>query len=221
MQTIVLNNVIINYTESDINYIDELINNLKLKGQQIIDFFNLTTLDRPTYIFFYNTIERFREKAKTRNSTGHVPTWLCGWATTKPSRHEIHVPSFSEYIKTESHENDTIEDIISLVLHEFTHNCFDSYRFQNNNRKTLMWLHEAMATILSNQKNNLTITCSVEDLLSENQVAYHNYFTMGTYLLSMRGKDYILSLIRNYKLLKAETPSIYLDTIKWLDNKNK
>ena len=221
MQIEVLNNVIINYTENDIDYIEDLSKQILLQGQKILNYFNLEKLDKPTYIYFYNNLGTFKEKAKTRNSTGIVPNWLCGWASTKPNRYEVHVLSYSEYIKTQSHENDTIEDIITLVLHEFTHNCYDSYMFSNKNRKTLMWLHEALATTLSNQRNNLTISCSVDDLYNENQIAYHNYYTLGKYLLSNHNKEYILKLISDYKYLKLETQNIYDNTRKWLNSLNK
>lgn len=215
------NNIIINYTENDLEYIENLINQLKIQSQKIISFFSLKQLKKPTYIYFYNNLDTFREKAISRNSTRHVPTWLCGWASTKPTKYEIHVLSYNEYIKTTSHENDTIEDIISLVLHEFTHNCYDAYRTQNQSRKTLMWLDEGLATILSDQKNDLKLTCNINDLIKQNQVAYHNYYTLTNYLLNTYDKDYILSLIRSYKLLKKETPNIYNNTIKWLSTQNK
>lgn len=217
MQKTILNNITINYTNKDFEYISNVISNIETNGQNILDFFNLKKLDKPTFIYFYDNIEIFKEKAKTRNDTGNVPSWLCGWALTFDNQYEVHVLSYEEYIKTDSHENDTIEDIIKLVLHEFTHNCYDCYlHTQTHEAKAMMWLEEGLATNLSNQRSEVEITCSLNNLLNQEQVAYSNYFTIVKYLITNFNHDYILNLIQSYEKQIEQLPNIYNQTIEWL-----
>lgn len=187
----------IEYTEKDLEYIDELIEFLQKSTKEIIDFFEIKQFGKKAKVKLFNNLEKFRNKVK---SIGYnlinvnVPLWFCGCAY----KNTIYILSLSEYRKTASHENGTIEDLKHLIMHEFIHVCHIKV-----NKKTYAWLGEGLATTLSHQyKNkNIKFNASLDDMVNGCS-NYNNYYIMFNYVYSKFGKDYIMSLIKNYKLLK-------------------
>jgi hypothetical protein len=189
----------ISYTDSDKDYIDYISKEVDEKSKKIIDFFEIKDYKDKSKVIIINNIDEFRQMFLKENNT-YPPDWVCGFAKDK----NIWVLSFDEYKKTHNHENDTIDDMIKLVLHEFVHNV---YKMRSTNME-VKWLSEGAATYLSDQYPNAkSINCTYEELLSN--TSYTNYKVMFNYVLNTYGKDYILKLIDDINLLNKETKRLY------------
>lgn len=203
----------IEYTKKDEEYIDLVIQKLKEKNIEIMSFFNLENLSRNIQIKFWNSLEEYRnffnERMKKYNKK--VNDWEVGRATNNQKECRIDLLCLSERKRCQGHAEDTIDNLLKLVIHEFTHICTLEY---NNHQESMIWFLEALATNLSNQFDNSNINCSLEDILA-GKAYYSNYYAMGKYLLDNYDKDYILELAKNKKLLEKETKNIYNSLVKY------
>lgn len=208
-----INNSIFNieYTSSDELYINKVINDFLNKVSNIIDFFNISSFKRKILIKFWDNVDEYRvyfnEKMKNYGAT--VADWEVARSVNTPYENTIHLLSFKERIKCKGHQNDTINDIPSLLIHEFAHTC---QRIYNNYNPSMTWFSEALATNLAKQYNDLSLTCSLEDITNGTAYNYKDFYTMGYYLMENYDKNYILELSKNKELLEKETPRIYEET---------
>ena len=186
-----------------------------------MNFFNLKQINKPVVIKFWDDIEvyriHFNELMKPYNMT--VSPWEIGRSTNNKKTNRIDLLCLEERRKSYSHQNDDIDSMIKVVIHEFVHTC---HYFYNNNMDEIIWLTEAFATNLSNQytKEEVTFDCSLEDILNS-KVFYYNYYAMGKYLIDNCDREYILRLAKDNEFLKKETPSIYYQTKKYFGSKIK
>jgi hypothetical protein len=210
-----LSYMIINYTNSDHAYIDLICLKIEMISKEIVSFFEIKD-DFKINITIFDNLDDFRNKII--NEMPHllednkVPAWICGVST----KTGIYTLSLAEYRKTKSHENGTINDIMYLILHEFTHSCFRIL----NKEKTCAWLSEGCATTISRQYQNISkpFTANLEDM-EEGCSNYNNYHLMFKYVLDTYGKDYILKLIKNTDLVKNETPKLYNEVVNYYNKK--
>ena len=189
----------IEYTENDLEYIDEICNEIDKKTDEIVKFFEIKEFNEKTNVKLFGSLDEFRNFYK---ETYHrePKDWVCGFAKDN----NVYTLSLSEYRKCLSHENSIIEDLERLMLHEFTH----SVHLKRHNNITVKWISEGAATYLSGQyKDKKEITCTYEELI--NNAPYHNYKVMFEYVLNTYGKDYILKLIDNEELLRKETKRLF------------
>lgn len=114
-----------------------------------------------------------------------------------------------QYRKTMNHENATIIDLEKLIIHEFTHVAHS--RLHDN--RIMMWLTEGLATFLAHQYDDkdLKFNATLEEV-KNGKTSYTNYYIMFNYVVNSYGRDYILKLIINEKLLKSETNQLYEET---------
>lgn len=145
-----------------------------------------------------------------------VEDWEVARTIYNPS--EIHLLSFSERIKCKGHKDDKIDSISNLLTHEFVHICHFEY---NDHHPSMIWFSEGIATYLSNQYHDLSLSCSLDTIMNEKFTSYINYYTMMSYLMENYDSSYILELAKNKELLKKETPKIYNETKKYLSNLHK
>lgn len=205
-------NLEIEYTDMDKDYIDKFIEYLLSKEKEILNFFNIDKLERRVHIKFWDNLEEYR---KFRNDmlkqyNRKVADWEVGCASTYNSMNMIDIVSYSESLKAKGHAYDKISTIIKVGVHEFTHVCFSQFR---NNNKTLLWLNEGFATYFAEQYDikKIKIECTLDELLSKT-VNYSNYYALTYYLFDNYDRNYILKLASNIDLLKEETPKIYEKT---------
>lgn len=202
----------IEYTNQDQEYIELIINCLNDNYLEIMQFFNLSKLEKTVHIKFWNSITEyhtfFNEKLKIKNRS--VPAWETVRATINSQEWRIDLLSLEEE-KSQGHENDTISNLMKVILHEFVHICHMAYI---NYSETMLWFAEALATALTNQYGDtFQITCSQEDIFN-GTAKYSNYYAMGKYLISNYDKEYILELAKDKELLTKTTANIYNETTR-------
>lgn len=201
--------IILKYTEKDIEYIDLLKSEIEKRCQEIVDFFNIKDFGEKIEVKLFGTLEEFREFCEVKNKLcldekGKLPEWVCGVSF----KGRIITLTLEEYRKTKSHEDKTIDDLILLILHEFTHSCHD--KIIDRSKKLYKWLSEGLATTISHQydKHELSFNATLDQII-HGKCNYINYHTMFKYVLDTYGRDYILELLKNHDLLVADTPKLY------------
>lgn len=205
-------NFIIEYTQDDIPYIENLISQFSLSQKEIMDFFHIEKLDRKVQIKLWNDVREYEKYIKSEvkrifDRTIEVQDWECGKAITTRNESQIHLLSYKERLKRKGHSQDTLDFMIKVIRHEFVHICHAQYK---NYKNTLTWFNEALATTLIDQYCNetLVLDCTLDELL-EGKVNYVRYYTLGKYIFDHYDKDYILELAKNNELLKEMTPILF------------
>ena len=216
--------MVINYTDKDLNYIEEMSKIIEPLSKEIIDFFGIEKIEPKIEIYLYDSLAKFREKyiqlGYRLNKDGTVPSWVCGFAYNYT---EVYTLCLEEYRKTSCHENENLRDLEYLILHEFLHSCYWYFiRNKNNNYNCTAWLSEGIATTLSHQYDNedLVFNASLEEMENGCQ-NYSNYYLMFVYILNKYGKDYILNLIKDSDKAIKMTPKLYEETREYYSKKSK
>lgn len=208
----VLKYLIINYTEKDLDYIEVMIDKIESISQEIMNFFELKKIQNKIEVNLNSELDIFRKKYL---ETGYylsddntVPKWICGFSFDN----KIETLTLKEYQKTYNHKNANINDLCYLILHEFCHACYDLVSTCDD---WYAWLNEGIATTISHQYDNkpLTFDITLEEAIYGCQ-DYNNFHTMFVIIYQKYGKEYILNLIKNYKLLETETPKLITETKK-------
>ena len=197
----------IEYSKKDTEEIQLIANKLKDKYLDIMHFFNLERLERKVFIKLWDNLNEYRnffnERMKEYNKK--VPEWEVGRSISNFEECRIDLLNLEETKKCRGHQNDTIDSLIKVCIHEFVHTCHYTY---NGNKDAMTWFSEALATNLSNQYENLYFNCSLNDIL-DGKANYINYYSMGKYLIDNCDKNYILELAKNKELLEKDTADIY------------
>ena len=202
------------YTEEDLVYIEDFKKELEKYYDLILSFFNLKKLNRNIKMKFWNNTTGFRRFLAELN-TKKTDLWEVGRTTSNAKSSRIDILSYKEFIKCQGHENQTIQDLIKVCIHELVHFVQFDY---NNHTYIMTWLSEALATNLSGQYENKEVYFNTTlDEIIRGKSNYCNYYLMGKYLLEEYNKEYILKLVRDNELVKKETPRIFKETFKYLD----
>ena len=197
----------IDYTEKDLEYIDEICNVIDEKSEDIVNFFELKEFNEKVNVKLFSNLENFRNFYK---ETYHrePKDYVCGFS----KGNSVFTLSLSEYKKCLSHEESTIDDLERLILHEFTH----SVHSKRHSNMMVKWINEGAATYLSGQhRDKKEITCNYDELL-ENKI-YLIEEAIVQYVFDKYGKEYILKLIDNEELLNKETKRLF-EEIKLFNN---
>ncbi len=142
-----------------------------------------------------------------------IPDWEVARTTINKNEARIDLMCLKERIKCEGHENDNLENLLKVIIHEFVHICHITF---NNYNGTMIWLGEGLATNLSNQFKKMEINCPLDDVI-QGKAKYINYYSMVKYLLDSFGKDYVLKLSKDKYLLERATNDIYYKTIDYIN----
>ena len=204
-----LDYLIINYTEKDIKYIDQIKDFINRTSHEILEFLNIKNMDKKINVYLYDSLTDFRKKYKeVSNKYKEVPLWLCGFAYKDQ---EIYTLCLDEYRKTEYHKNVDTFDLMYLILHEFVHIVHNYFEKINNyGKENYAWLNEGMAITLSHQFDNKKIKFDATlDEMINGCSNYSSYHAMFIYALENYGRDYIIELISNYNKLVEDTPKLY------------
>lgn len=197
------------YNECDKEYIEEFIKYFEQEKENIFNFFNIEKLNKKLIIKLYDTIDKF---AEYRHNV--LYEWSVGNMDVDDNNYYIHMLSYKELIKRKGHENQDIIDLYKLLLHEFVHVCHENIE---PIRKSLIWVREGIAILLSHQYDNkekrLT-NCTLEDLVTNNnRIGYINYYTLMNDALINNGVEYVKQLVSNSEFAKEETSKIYNEYI--------
>lgn len=213
--------ITLEYTNKDIEYIEELTNHLEKETERIVTFFNIKKFENKVKIKLYDNIDTFREdvnKIIKRN----VPDWMCGLSFNKEENIEcIYALSLEELKKAEGHNNANLIYLEQVILHEFIHSCNSIV----SKKLEVIWFVEGLATYISGQINNkeilFTNDMTLDKMIDMNQgINYINYYSLFKYTYETYGYDYIMKLLKDNNLLKEVTP-ILLEEAKQSINKKK
>lgn len=199
----------IEYTDNDLEYIDYISNEIENKSKEIVDFFEINDFDKKVKIVLFDSVDKFRNFYK-ETFKREPKDYVCGFSKGD----SVYTLSLNEYKKCLSHEESTIEDLIKLILHEFTH----SVHSKRNSNMPCMWLNEGAATYLSNQyEDKKEIRCSLDDFINK-KCFYSDYKLMFEYVLNTYGKEYILKLIDDKELLDKDSKRLFEEAKKYYNN---
>ncbi len=211
------NRIVIEYTEKDEEYIQDLINLLKTEIPNVNAFFGLKSLDNTLTIKIWDSIEDYRNFA---NSWMATPSWSVGFAQERKDGYKVHLLTYSERLKAESHSNDSIEQLTKTALHEYVHNACNCFRKRHPDfdwKYSPTWLNEGIALNLAKQSYSFGLNCTLSDLIEDKHVKYSNYYTLVNYLLKSQPREFLMSLLINSDLAKQETPTIYNETLNYIE----
>lgn len=199
----------LNFTEEDLDYVEEIIKKINSSSKEIVEFFELNEFGQKVVGRFWNSLDEFRKYYLEITKQQECQDYICGFRHAINGIEYIEILSLEEYRKTKSHENGTIEDLCYLVLHEFTHACHRKYVKE----KCYLWLLEGCATTISHQfeKFPKTFRATLEQMKSGG-ASYNYYHAMFYYVFKTYGRKYILDLMKDFELLEKETPRLYEET---------
>lgn len=199
-----LTNMTIHYHACDLAYIEDIVKKLEKKGKEILQFFHLQHLEKHLNIYLWDDVKQFEENVHPRHA------YTIGKANFKD--HRIDVLSYQEILKREGHQQDSIESISDLILHEFVHICHGQYAGPDYG----CWVNEALATTISGQYDQepLNLNCNLEHIL--NGTWHICYATMGKYILNQYGRDYFLKLAKDQEFAIQETKRLYEEAKAWV-----
>lgn len=206
---------ILEYSNEDFEYIEELKSYIDLNILDIIEFFNLENFKDKINIKLFGDLEDFRNVINKLTNM-EVPEWLCGFSFNKGDKEYIYTLSLDNYKKTLSHENDELVDLKKLIMHEIVHACNRKY---SGNYNVPLWLKEGLALYLAKQDKyiNKELNVNCYELMND-VVSYHNYLIVMNYALNKYGKEYILGLLNDKEKAVKETFRLYKE-IKCLNER--
>lgn len=195
------------YSEKDVEYIEELITYINYNSQEIIDFFGITNFGEKVSIKLFDNLKHFRVACGEIRTNKEIPLWLCGLSFYKNNKCIIFTLCLDEYKKTDGHNNDTLKQLKLLIMHEFVHACHQKF---TSNTRLPKWMSEGLATTISHQYDNIEMyfDATLEQVIN-GETNFINYHTMFSYVLNKYGRNYILELLKNKEYLEKETPKLY------------
>lgn len=207
----------INYTDKDRDYIDCLLEFIKKSEEEIVNFFDIKYFGEKVTLNLYDDLDNFRKNISIRCKNNVVPDWLCGFSYLENNKFIINTLCLEEYKKTKGHENNNLDDLKYLIMHEFVHSCQQKYTNSVvSSSKAPIWLKEGMAIFISHQYDNtkLSFNATSEEIIDGN-TSYSNYYSMFSYVYNSYGKEYILELLKNSTRLINDTPTLFEETKKY------
>ena len=82
---------------------------------------------------------------------------------------------------------------------------------------SLRCFNEGIALYLGKQYDNIDyekLNCSLEELITQKNIDYYNYFIIVNYLIKNKDKKYVLELLKNKNFAIKELENIYEDVKK-------
>lgn len=209
-----LDNMTIEYNNCDLDYIDFLVGTLNKRSEDIINFFCFEKLEPKVRVRLWPNLEKFREFA-TYCLQKEVQESSCGFVHKENETLIVEILSLQMLINTKHHEQYTINDLVTLILHEFAHAC----HFAFSNEDSYTWLFEGLATFLSQQYDTIeyNFLVTLEDIIYGDNIDYRIFYTMFYYVYNTYGKEYIYSLIKSNALTQTETPRLFKKTKEFVE----
>lgn len=202
--------------DKSLMYMDEVIEYLKTKIFEIMSFFSLDKLKCNKKIVIWNDLEKYKEHIEK-----YYPyqDFMC--ADTNDGN--INILSLEQAHLTLEHSNMTIEDLKSIIVHEFVHVCHQDCEIMPL-ENDIVWFWEALATNLGNPEDFQEIVIDVSfDCLEDFNNLKNNYqiaYTIGRYMLENYSYEMILEYIKYPQILFDNSNSIIIAAKEWsLKNK--
>lgn len=202
-------------SDEEILNINDIINYLETRLEEILNFFEIKSPKKKKIIFWNNLEEYIKHISNyTKYKDG-----MCADTFDK----NINVLSLRETHKTKTHINMTEERFKENIAHEYVHTCQQDLETEES--KTNSWFYEALATNLGNSKQFdklYTFDITREELENFNNIKNNRYeiaYTIGKYMLENYSKEEILEFVKYPQLLNIETEKILENTKKWTKEK--
>lgn len=196
-------NITIDCLCEDKEYI-QLLENIQNKFKKINVFFGIDVLHKPVIIKLWDNVDSFRDNERIMFGRQKVANWLCGVARNLTDVFQIDTLILSELNKCESHEEETIVDLEKLITHEYVHICVSEI-----GECKVEWLDESFATFLSGQKPNKIGSCTMQDLIDDNNCEYSTYYALGNVICDNYSNEEICKMIKDERFLKLHIKDIF------------
>lgn len=183
---------------NNIDYIDKLLNDIDNEAIRILEFFNIKGFNKKAELNIINTKKEFSKLIK---ELINLDDDEYGIGFVKDSI--MYCLSFEDY-KSTYYKDDTYEDFVKTIIHEFVHFC--------QTKKSIRCINEGLACYLSKQyenKDNIVFDCELDDLLNDKMVNYDNYYLIVKYIFDNYDKEYVDRIISDKEFARSEIEKIY------------
>lgn len=206
--------LIVNYSEKDLDYINELLEYLNANCEEIVKWFEIEDFGVKPVVTIFCGVKEFYQAILDYKPEEKIYNWVAGYAFKKDGVNIIYTLSIEGLLQT-AHKNANILELEKLIIHEFSHSCQQKI----NNASNAIWLLEGMAVFLAGQhsKDVGPITTSLDNMLENHngQGKYGDYKKMFCYVYETYGKEYCLELLRNKELTYNMTPKLYEEALNY------
>ena len=214
MEYIINDKIKLIYNDCDNLYIKEVIQYFNDNYNNIMNCFNLDSLDKRLIIKLWADNESFLKNMSLLLGIKleEIPSWAIGFGINErtDSTSQIHYLSLKEIRKIDYHKNNTIDDLKKGLVHEFVHICHS--QFCNYCYPQKLWITEGIATYLSNQYPNAKSSVDLKTILNDDYVEYQNYRYIFDVIFKVLPKEEI------QKILKEQINASIYKTIENYNN---
>ena len=195
---------IINYTDSDKDYIDKLLIDIDTEALKIMKFFGIDEIKDK---FEVNLIPTKKEFSKLSLELCNFKDDEYGIGFVKDRI--MYCLSFKDY-KSTYYSFYKYEDFVKTITHEFVHSC---HQLKTNNKSSIRCINEGLACYLSKQYNREIheLEASLDDFVNDKYINYDNYYLLVEFIFNNYDNDYISELIYNKEFARNEIEKIYND----------
>ncbi len=195
---------IVNYNESDQDYIDKMLVDIDKEALRIMSFFDIHEINEkfkinliPTKKEFSNLIKELFNFNDNEYDIGFVKDRI------------MYCLSYKDY-KSTYYSFYGYDDFIKTIIHEFVHSC---HQLKTNNKSSKRYINEGLASYLSNQYDNEVseINVTLEDLINDKYINYDNYYLLMKHIFENYDQEYIDKLIYDKEFASNELEKIFND----------
>lgn len=198
------------YNDCDLDYINNLFVDLDLHCEEIVDTFKLDNFGEKANVKIFDELDKFRDYLKGIRKR-EIEDWVCG----NTSMNDVQVLSLNELRKLKNRENNTYEDLLKLIVHEFVH----TIQNKKYNNRCALWISEGMACYFAGQhSDSKNVNCTVEELINGG-CKYSNYKLLFEYAYNKYGMDYIEELIKDKEYAYGETKKLFDEVVNVRKNR--
>ena len=200
-------------------YLDELLNHLDEKTEQITSFFQITKYDTKIKIVIWDDLEKYKEHI---SKYMEYRDYMCGDTCDG----NINILTLEEAHKEPPHKDMTLRELKNVTAHEFVHIC---HRYVQQGRKQDdykdTWYYEVLATNLGNPDD---FTLKYNEITHEKLLNFNkennNYsmaYAIGRYMFENYSEEEMLEFAKYPKKLALAAEEIIDGTMEWLKTKLK
>ena len=200
-----------NYVKEDEDLIVELDDYLNRKAEDIFDFFDSSLQREMVEINIIPTKKEYDEIAKKIRRVDSIPDWSIGFSHGDKIEYlSLHDYKNTAHAFSEDRYFEKLDYYKKTIVHEYVHFVEGLYLKKNNSQAPAKFLNEGIATYLSGQKDNISLTFNytLEDI-TESKSNYDAWYMFTKYIIEQYGKDYLLELFRNREQAIKEAPRLY------------
>lgn len=197
--------------EDELPYINEAVDYLEQKMKDVMDFFELDSLDKKINIVVWNDLEDYKK---------HIEEYFeyKDYMRADTNDGNINLLSIEEAHKTHEHANMTKDELKSTILHEYVHICQQNSELEHI-KNEIAWFWEALATNLGNPDKfkKISIKATNTEIKDFNSLKdnYFIAFTIGNYMLENYSHEEILKYIKYPSKLLDDENKILDEAREW------